>query len=100
MKPAISIITVGVDDLERAFAFYRGLLELPDEQIGAGEDHVAFFFSDAFSLVLFPRAEIAAIAGRQAEMPGSPGFVLTHRAGSPPRSTRSSIASWRSAAPW
>ena len=82
MKPSISIITIGVDDLERAFAFYRGLLELPDDQIGAGEDHVAFFFSDAFTFVLFPRTEIAATAGRDAAEPAAGGFVLSHRAGS------------------
>ena len=31
MKPSISIITIGVDDLERAFAFYRALFDIADE---------------------------------------------------------------------
>jgi uncharacterized protein len=83
MKPSISIITVGVDDLERAFGFYRGLLQLPDEQIGAGEDHVAFFFDDRFSFVLFPRQQIAQTAGKDAAVAGTPGFVLSHQAASP-----------------
>ncbi|ODT73205.1 MAG: hypothetical protein ABS75_00560 [Pelagibacterium sp. SCN 63-23] len=80
MKPEISIITIGVDDLERAFAFYRALFDLDDGQIGAGEDHVAFFFADGFSFVLFPRAEIARTAGAPEAVAGTPGFVLSHRA--------------------
>lgn len=83
MKPSISIITIGVDDLERAFAFYRALFDMADEQIGAGEDHVAFFFSADFSFVLFPREQIARTAGKDAAIAGSPGFVLSHKAASP-----------------
>ena len=82
MKPSISIITIGVDDLERAFAFYRTLFDLADAQIGAGEDHVAFFFDEAFSFVLFPREQIAHTAGKDAAVPGTPGFVLSHKAAS------------------
>lgn len=82
MKPSISIITIGVDELERAFAFYRALFEIADEQIGAGEDHVAFFFDDAFSFVLFPREQIAQTAGKDVAIPGTPGFVLSHKADS------------------
>lgn len=80
MKPEISIVTIGVDDLERAFAFYRVLFDLPEEQIGAGEDHVAFFFDDRFSFVLFPRRLIAETAGKPEAVAGTPGFVLSHRA--------------------
>ena len=82
MKPSISIITIGVDDLERAFGFYRTLFDIADEQIGAGEDHVAFFFDDDFSFVLFPREQIAATAGKPESLEGTPGFVLSHRADS------------------
>lgn len=83
MKPSISIITIGVDDLERAFTFYRALFDIADEQIGAGEDHVAFFFDDKFSFVLFPRQQIAETAGKDAVIAGTPGFVLSHQAESP-----------------
>lgn len=83
MKPSISIITIGVDDLERAFAFYRAMFDLGDEQIGAGEDHVAFFFPNNFSFVLFPRAQIAHTAGKEEAVAGTPGFVLSHQASSP-----------------
>lgn len=83
MKPSISIITIGVDDLERAFTFYRALLDIADEQIAPGEDHVAFFFADNFSFVLFPRDQIAQTAGQDNAVAGTPGFVLSHQAASP-----------------
>jgi uncharacterized protein len=83
MKPRINIITIGVDDLERAFAFYRALFELDDEAIGAGEDHVAFFLAEDFSFVLFPRDEIARTAGKEVVVAGTQQFVLSHRADSP-----------------
>lgn len=83
MKPKIDIITIGVDNLERAFAFYRALFELPDDAIGAGEDHVAFFFPDGFSFVLFPREEVAKTAGQETYNPGTQQFVLSHRAETP-----------------
>ena len=83
MKPSISIITIGVDDLERAFTFYRSLFDIEDEQIAPGEDHVAFFFDDDFSFVLFPREQLAQTAGKDVAIPGTPGFVLSHQAGSP-----------------
>ena len=83
MKPSISIITIGVDDLERAFAFYRALFDIADEQIGAGEDHVAFFFPNDFSFVLFPRDQIAQTSGKDVAVAGTPGFVLSHQASSP-----------------
>lgn len=82
MKPRINIITIGVDELERAFVFYRALFDIADEQIGAGEDHVAFFFSEDFSFVLFPREQIAQTAGKPETLEGTPGFVLSHRADS------------------
>ncbi|WDR06795.1 SCO family protein [Devosia rhodophyticola] len=80
MKPRINIITVGVDDLERAFAFYRAMFDLTDEQIGAGEEHVAFFLDADLSFVLFPRDQIANTAGAAAATPGTPQFVLSHTA--------------------
>ncbi|MDF2799245.1 MAG: glyoxalase [Devosia sp.] len=80
MKPTISIITIGVDDLPRAFAFYRALFELGDDQIGAGDDHVAFLLDERLSFVLFPRTQIAETAGLEVPVAGSPGFVLSHRA--------------------
>lgn len=83
MKPSISIITIGVDDLERAFSFYRALFDISDEQIGAGADHVAFFIDGNLSFVLFAREQLAQTAGKEVAIAGTPGFVLSHQAQSP-----------------
>lgn len=59
MKPRITVITLGVDDLERALRFYRDGLGLPTEGIVGEEfDHgaVAFFELQAgVRLALWPR---------------------------------------------
>ena len=50
MKPRITLITLGVDDLERAVAFYRDGLGLPTQGIVGAEIEngaVAFFNLDS-----------------------------------------------------
>ena len=63
MKPRITVITLGVDDLERALHFYRDGLGLKTEGIvGAQFEHgaVAFFDLQAgLKLALWPRTSIA-----------------------------------------
>jgi hypothetical protein len=63
MKPRITVITIGVDDLERALRFYRDGLGLKTEGIVGQEfEHgaVAFFDLDGGSrLALWPRKSIA-----------------------------------------
>ncbi|GLQ53284.1 VOC family protein [Devosia nitrariae] len=83
MKPRINIVTVGVDDLARAFGFYRVLFGLPDEQISAGEDHVAFFLEGDLSLVLLERANLAETAGQGEAVRGTAQVVLSHNAENP-----------------
>ena len=47
MKPRISVLTLGVADLERSLAFYRDGLGLPTEGIiGREFDHGAVAFFD------------------------------------------------------
>ncbi|MCS6757783.1 MAG: hypothetical protein MO852_00660 [Candidatus Devosia euplotis] len=50
---------------------------------GAGDDHVAFFFDDGLSFMLFSRDQIAQTAGKEIAIAGTPGFVLSHQAASP-----------------
>lgn len=63
MKARLSVLTLGVDDLERAVAFYRDGLGWPTEGIvGAGFEHgaVAFFdLAHGLKLALFSRANLA-----------------------------------------
>jgi len=67
MKPRITLITLGVDDLERAFRFYHDGLGLKSEGIVGQEfDYgaVAFFDLQAdLKLALWPRASIAHDSG-------------------------------------
>jgi catechol 2,3-dioxygenase-like lactoylglutathione lyase family enzyme len=63
MKPRITVITLGVDDLEKAVAFYRDGLGLPtDGIVGQEFEHgaVAFFeLQSGLRLALWARADIA-----------------------------------------
>lgn len=63
MKPRISVITLAVDDLERAVRFYRDGLGLPTEGIVGKEFEqgaVAFFeLSWGLKLAVWPRKSLA-----------------------------------------
>jgi uncharacterized protein len=63
MKPRITLLTIGVDDLERSYEFYAKGLGFPGKGIvGTEFEHgaVAFFdLQDGLKLALFPRASIA-----------------------------------------
>jgi len=67
MKPHLSVITLGVDDLDRAVSFYRDGLGLDTEGIvGTQYENgaVAFFDLQAgLKLALWPRQSIAADTG-------------------------------------
>ncbi|MDB5729894.1 MAG: hypothetical protein JWQ00_3099 [Noviherbaspirillum sp.] len=86
MKPRITVITIGVDDLDRSLRFYRDGLGLRTEGIvGTEFDHgaVAFFDLQAgLKLALWPRKSIAHDAGLSQEHPGSTEFTLGHNVGS------------------
>ena len=82
MRPRLSVITLGVDDLEAAVRFYRDGLGLATEGImGTEFEHgaVAFFDLQAgLKLALWPRTSIAHDTG-MALTPHSPtGFTLGH----------------------
>jgi catechol 2,3-dioxygenase-like lactoylglutathione lyase family enzyme len=75
----VSLLTLGVGDLERAVAFYRDGLGWPKSNIGG--DEVAFFRTGGVVIALFPRASFAADAGLDAddvEHGGFPRFSLAH----------------------
>ena len=86
MRPHISLITLGVDDLERAVAFYRDGLGLPTEGIMGTEFEigaVAFFELDSgLKLALWPRASLAADTGLPLGPPAPTSFSLAHNVAS------------------
>jgi uncharacterized protein len=63
MKPYVSLITLGVDDLERSLRFYRDGLGLPTRGIvGTEFEHGAVVFIDlqpGLKLALWPRRDLA-----------------------------------------
>ena len=61
MEPRVSLLTLGVSDLQRAIAFYRDGLGWTKSEIGGEE--VAFFKTGAVVIALFPRPSFAADAG-------------------------------------
>ncbi len=86
MKPRISVLTIGVDDLERSLRFYRDGLKFPTEGIiGTELEHgaVAFFpLGSGLRLAIWPRDSIAHDTG-VARAPRSPAeFTLGHNVAS------------------
>lgn len=75
MQPRINVLTLGVEDLERALSFYRDGLGLPTRGIVGTEFEggaVAFFrLQGGLILALWPRTELAREAGLEA---GEPTF--------------------------
>ena len=75
MEPRITLITLGVADLERSIAFYRGGLGLPKCD---GPDGIAFFETSGTRLSLYPRKALAEDAQVSSEGSGFRGFTLAH----------------------
>lgn len=82
MKARITVITIGVDDLERALRFYRDGLGLKTEGIiGREIEHgaVAFFDLQAgLKLAIWPRVSIAHDSGLPLGGPSATEFTLGH----------------------
>ena len=86
MKPRITLITLGVDDLERSLRFYKDGLGLATEGIiGKEFEHgaVAFFeLSGGLKLALWPRASIAHDTGLPASPRSPTEFTIAHNVSS------------------
>ncbi len=82
MQPRITVLTIGVDDLVTALAFYRDGLGLPTQGVVGQEfEHgaVAFFNLQAgVVLALWPRADIAHDTGLPKTAPSPTEFTLGH----------------------
>lgn len=82
MKPRISVITLGVADLDRAVGFYRDGLGLPTTGIVGQEfEHgaVAFFdLSGRLTLALWAQADIAHDTGLSIQPVSPTAFTIGH----------------------
>jgi uncharacterized protein len=82
MRPRITAITLGVDDLDRALTFYRDGLGLESQGI-VGEEFeygaVAFFMlQPGFMLAVWPRKSIAHDARLGVSPPSATEFTIGH----------------------
>jgi catechol 2,3-dioxygenase-like lactoylglutathione lyase family enzyme len=86
MKPRITLITLGVDDLSRSLAFYRDGLGFPTKGIvGTEFEHGAVAFFDlrpGLQLAIWPRADLAHDAGLPRSGPSATELSLGHNVNS------------------
>jgi catechol 2,3-dioxygenase-like lactoylglutathione lyase family enzyme len=86
MKPRITLITIGVDDLEKALRFYRDGLGLRTQGVIGKEFEfgaVAFFDLQAgLKLALWPRKSISHDSGLPLSAPNPTEFTLGHNVSS------------------
>ena len=82
MKPRVTLITLGVDDLEKSLAFYRDGLGLQTPGIVGREfayEAVAFFdLQPGLKLAIWNRASIAHDSGIAEAAPSPTEFTLAH----------------------
>ena len=79
MKPRISMITLGVSDLETSIKFYQEGLGFPKMESPPG---IAFFTLNGSWLGLYPRDSLAEDATISSDGSGFPGFALAHNVAS------------------
>lgn len=86
MKPRITVLTIGVDDLERSLKFYRDGLKLKTQGI-IGEEFeygaVVFFdLENGMKLALYPRKNLAKDSGIKQTHPSATEFSIGHNVNS------------------
>jgi catechol 2,3-dioxygenase-like lactoylglutathione lyase family enzyme len=78
MEPRLTLVTLGVEDLDRAIAFYRDVIGWSP---ASTDDGVAFFDLDGTILALWPHRDLAADSGLPHDGLGRyHGFALAHNA--------------------
>lgn len=79
MEPRITLITLGVSDLDRSIRFYRDGLGLPRRD---GPEGIAFFETRGTWLSLYSRESLAEDATVSSQGSGFRGFTLAHNVAS------------------
>ncbi|MWG35937.1 VOC family protein [Halomarina oriensis] len=82
MDPRLSLVTLGVTDLDRSIRFYRDGLALPMRERDPDSD-VAFFELAGAWLSLYPRTLLAEDATVPEDGSGFEGVTLAHNVASP-----------------
>ena len=86
MKPRLTVITLGIDDLERALRFYRGGLGLQTQGV-VGEEfehgRAAFFdLQPGLKLAIWPRKSLSHDSGLAVSEPSPTDCSLGHNVSS------------------
>jgi uncharacterized protein len=78
MKPRITIITLGVEDLPRAIRFYRDGLGFPTD--AKDDASIAFFMTGGVRLALYPKKALAEDISKDVRLSpgGFGGITLAH----------------------
>ena len=86
MNPRVTLLTLGVDDLKRAVAFYRDGLGFSTKGIIGAETEngaVAFFnLQSGLKLALWPRKSLSADSGAPMQAPSAVEFSIGHNVSS------------------
>jgi hypothetical protein len=86
LKPRITVLTLGVDDLERSLRFYRDGLGLPTEGIFGQEFEygavVWFDLEGGLKLAVWPRASISKDTGLPVQPPSATELTIGHNVNS------------------
>lgn len=82
MKAKLSLVTLGVADLQRSLAFYRDGLGLAPENYDPDAGVVFFRMEGNMLLAIWPREELAKDAGISPEGTGFGGISLAHNVSS------------------
>ncbi|MBT1696697.1 VOC family protein [Fulvivirgaceae bacterium PWU4] len=85
MKPKITVITLGVNDLRKSFAFYKEGMGFPSKDgiQGDGDLQIAFFQLEGTWLSLFEKEKLAKDGNTKNDGTGFPGFSLGHMVKTP-----------------
>lgn len=81
MEPHISLLTLGVADVDRSIRFYRDGLGFPMRERD-GAEPVAFFTLSGTWLGVYPRDRLAEDAGVTPDDGGFAGVTIAHNVGS------------------
>jgi uncharacterized protein len=86
VQPRVTVITLGVDDLERALAFYRDGLGFPTRGVVGQEFEggavVFFALQHGVQLALWPRTSLSRDCGLPVTPPSATECTLGHNVGS------------------
>ncbi len=81
MKPKISLITLGVENVGVSLSFYRDGLGFKTHNYNEGDEAI-FFELEGTWLSIFPKSKLANDATVASEGSGFRGFTLAHNVGS------------------